>query len=100
MQLKTFIRAVSTAAMLGATALATSVDPPPMSMQSERVPGGFPCRTPRQMSRASSIPLTTSSFRPASARARRTISSRLRASRNALVATARTWAPCLRHRAA
>ena len=70
-----------------------------MSMHSERADGGFPQRTPRVMRRASSIPEMTSSRRPASSRARRTISSRFFASRSALVATARTWAWYRRHSA-
>ena len=49
----------------------------------ERAEGGFPQRTPRVMSRASSIPEMTSRRRPASSRARRTISSRFFASRTA-----------------
>ena len=74
------------------TAVATSVEPPPMSITSERAPRGWPFSTPRQMSRASSRPDTTSSSSAASRRTRRTTSSRLRASRTALVATARTVA--------
>ena len=74
------------------SAEATSVEPPPMSMQSERALGGFPQSTPRVMRRASSTPEMTSSRSPASSRARRTISSRFFASRTALVATARTCA--------
>ena len=71
-----------------------------MSSTIDRVRGGRPSRTPRQMRRASSRPETTSSAMPASRRARRTISSRFRASRTALVATARTRARYRRQSAA
>ena len=41
---------------LSPNATATSVHSPPMSTHSDRVLGRLPCKTPRQMSRASSFP--------------------------------------------
>src|SRR5215213_5473428 len=73
--------------------MSNSVLPPPMSHSiSRRSNTGSDCSTPRWISRASSIPDTTSISTPASSLARRTNSSLFSASRTALVATARTGA--------
>ena len=76
------------------TAAATSVEPPPMSMQRARAAGGLPDKTPRHIRRASSLPEIASRTTPASRLARPMISSRFLASRSELVPTARTCALC------
>ncbi|CFO25897.1 Uncharacterised protein [Bordetella pertussis] len=78
---------------LGSTPLPmmTSVEPPPISITRRRFSeGGRLCATPEKISRASSRPAMTSMGKPSARSARGRKSRVLRATRNVLVATART----------